>query len=86
LRRIDLDITKGESRTPEFLSKFPNGRIPAVEFNDGRLLFESNAILWHFAHGPYFCQKIEPIRHRRFNGCSSNNTATSHISRSAASS
>lgn len=53
-RRIELDITKGESRTPEFLSKFPNGRIPAVEFDDGRLLFESNAILWHFAHGTVF--------------------------------
>ncbi len=54
MRRIELDITKGESRTPEFLSKFPNGRIPAVEFDDGRLLFESNAILWHFAHGTLF--------------------------------
>ena len=29
--RIELDITKGETRTPEFLRKFPNGRIPAVE-------------------------------------------------------
>jgi len=53
-QRIELDITKGETRTPEFLSKFPNGRIPAVEFDDGRLLFESNAILWYFAEGTPF--------------------------------
>jgi len=47
--RIELDITKGSTRTREFLRKFPNGRIPAVEFDDGRRLFESNAIMWHFA-------------------------------------
>jgi glutathione S-transferase len=47
--RIELDIIKGNTRTPGFLRKFPNGRIPAVEFDDGRRLFESNAIIWHFA-------------------------------------
>jgi glutathione S-transferase len=52
--RIELDIVKGETRTPEFLAKFPNGRIPAIEFEDGRLLFESNAILWYFADGTPF--------------------------------
>jgi glutathione S-transferase len=49
--RVELDILKGETRTPEFLAKFPNGRIPAVEMDDGRRLFESNAILWYFAEG-----------------------------------
>ncbi len=52
--RIELDIVKGETRTPEFLGKFPNGRIPAVELDDGRTLFESNAILWYFAEGTPF--------------------------------
>jgi glutathione S-transferase len=47
--RVELDIIKGETRTPEFLRKFPNGRIPAVEFDDGKLLFESNAIIIYFA-------------------------------------
>src|SRR5579863_9421692 len=52
--RIELDITKGETRTPEFLRKFPNGRIPAVELDDGKLLFESNAIISYFAEStPY---------------------------------
>jgi len=46
---IERDIVKGETRTPEFLAKFPNGRIPAVEFEDGKLLFESNAIISYFS-------------------------------------
>jgi glutathione S-transferase len=46
---IERDIIKGETRTPEFLAKFPNGRIPAVEFDDGKLLFESNAIISYFS-------------------------------------
>ena len=52
--RIELDIMKGETRTPEFLRKFPNGRIPAVELDDGKLLFESNAIISYFAEGTPF--------------------------------
>ena len=52
--RIELDIIKGKTRTPEFLGKFPNGRIPAVELEDGRLLFESGAITTYFAEGTSF--------------------------------
>jgi glutathione S-transferase len=50
-RRVELDILKGETRTPAFLAKNPNGRIPALELDDGRVLFESNAILWYLAEG-----------------------------------
>jgi glutathione S-transferase len=53
-RRVELDILKRETRTPEFLAKNPNGRIPAIELEDGRVLFESNAILWYFAEGTAF--------------------------------
>ena len=52
--RIELDIIKSETRTPEFLSKFPNGRIPAVVLDDGCLLFESDAIMTYFADGTPF--------------------------------
>jgi glutathione S-transferase len=52
--RIELDIIKSETRTPEFLRKFPNGRVPAVELDDGRPLFESNAIISYFAEGTAF--------------------------------
>ena len=52
--RVELDIIKGETHTPEFLLKFPNGRIPAVELDDGKLLFESNAIILYLAEGTPF--------------------------------
>lgn len=48
---VEKDITKGETRTPEFLAKNPDGRIPLLEFEDGRCLAQSNAILWYFAEG-----------------------------------
>jgi glutathione S-transferase len=50
-RVVELDILKGETRTPEFLAINPNGKIPALVFDDGRTLSESNAILFHFAEG-----------------------------------
>jgi glutathione S-transferase len=48
---INLDIMKGETRTPDFLTINRNGKIPALVFEDGRVLAESNAILFHFAEG-----------------------------------
>ncbi len=42
---IHVDILAGETRTPEFLAKNPNGKIPLLELADGRCLSESNAIL-----------------------------------------
>jgi glutathione S-transferase len=52
--RIELDITRGETRTPEFLARNPNGRIPVLELEDGRCLAESNAIQWYLAEGTRF--------------------------------
>ena len=55
--RIDYDIDRGATRTPEFLKLNPNGRIPVLEFADGRILAESNAILSYLAEGtPYLPQ------------------------------
>ena len=53
-RYHDIDIMKGESRTPEFLAKNPNGRIPLLELPDGQFLAESDAILWYLAEGSSF--------------------------------
>ena len=52
--RVELDIVKGETRTPAFLAKNPNGRIPTLELEDGTCLPESNAILWYLAEGTPF--------------------------------
>ncbi|WP_029007638.1 glutathione S-transferase family protein [Azospirillum halopraeferens] len=52
--RIELDIDRGETRTPAFLARNPNGRIPALELEDGTVLPESNAILWYLAEGTPF--------------------------------
>lgn len=49
--RIDLDLDRGETRTPQFLARNPNGRIPALELDDGTVLPESNAILYYLADG-----------------------------------
>lgn len=50
-RRIELDILKGETRQPSFLAKNPNGRVPALELEDGTVLAESNAIMFYLARG-----------------------------------
>ena len=51
---VQLDIVKGETRTPEFLAKNPNGRIPLLEVEPGKLLAESNAILFYLSDGTPF--------------------------------
>ena len=55
--RIEIDILKQESRTPEFLTKNPNGRVPVLELQSGQFLAESNAILFYLSQGtPYFSE------------------------------
>jgi len=51
---IFTDIRTGATRTPEFLAKNPNGRIPLAELAPGQFLPESNAILWYLAEGTPF--------------------------------
>jgi glutathione S-transferase len=50
-RLIEVDILKGDSHTPEFLAKNPNGQVPLLEVAPDRYLAESNAILWYVAGG-----------------------------------
>ena len=50
-RAIEIDILRGESRTPEFLAMNPSGQVPLLEVAQGRYLAESNAILWYVAIG-----------------------------------
>jgi glutathione S-transferase len=47
----DYPLHGGQTRTPAFLARNPNGRVPLLELEDGRCLAESGAILWHLAEG-----------------------------------
>jgi glutathione S-transferase len=53
-RWIEVDSSRGETRTPGFLAKNPNGRVPMIELDDGRIMVESNAILFWLAEGTAF--------------------------------
>ena len=48
---VELDITKDETRTPEFLKINPHGQVPVVTWEDGRTLAQSNAIIRFLARG-----------------------------------
>ena len=50
-RLVEVDILRGEARTPEFLAKNPNGQVPLLEVAPGRYIAESNAILVHYGKG-----------------------------------
>lgn len=53
-RWIEINSAQGETRTADYLSKNPNGKVPLLELEDGRHLAESNAILSYFADGSVY--------------------------------
>ncbi len=48
---IGVDTLKRETRTTQFLKLNNAGQVPAIEFDDGRTLAESNAIIRYLARG-----------------------------------
>jgi glutathione S-transferase len=53
--RIEYDVDRCETRTPEFIENVnPNGRVPVLETERGEFLPESNAILYYLAEGTRF--------------------------------
>jgi glutathione S-transferase len=50
-RWVEIDVIAGASRTAQFLALNPNGRVPLLQWPDGRLLAESNAMLLHLGEG-----------------------------------
>ena len=48
---VEIDSVHGRTRTAEYLAKFPQGQVPAVELEDGRRLAQSNAIIRFLARG-----------------------------------
>jgi glutathione S-transferase len=53
-RWVEVDSAHGATRTPEYLAKNPNGKVPLLELDDGRRLAESDAILCYLAEGTPF--------------------------------
>ena len=51
---VEVDSAHDQTHTPDFLAMNPNAKVPLVQRDDGRLLPESNAILFWLAEGtPY---------------------------------
>lgn len=60
---METDSIAGETRTEAFLSTInPVGKVPAIVFDDGRRLFESNAIIWYLAQGSDLIPQ-DPFQH-----------------------
>ena len=45
---VQVDMQKGEHKSPEFLQKNPSGKIPVLELDDGTCIGESVAICRYF--------------------------------------
>jgi glutathione S-transferase len=56
-KMLDIMAQPSQTRTPEFLEKNPNGRVPVLELDGGRFLPESNAILYYLAEGSEYLPK-----------------------------
>ncbi|MDB9311771.1 glutathione S-transferase family protein [Spirulina sp. CS-785/01] len=52
--KVEIDIFQKETRTPEFLEKNLNGRVPVLETEEGKFLAESNAILYYLSDETHF--------------------------------
>jgi glutathione S-transferase len=50
-RIVEVNTYDGSTRQPAFLAKNPIGKVPLLDYEDGRRLAESNAILLHLAEG-----------------------------------
>jgi glutathione S-transferase len=48
-RRVEVSQLTADTATPAFRAINPIGKVPAVRLDDGRVLSESGAILYHFA-------------------------------------
>ena len=53
-RWVETDVMSGATRSADFLARNPAGQVPAVVFEDGRVLAQSNAIIGYFGEGGPF--------------------------------
>ena len=47
----EISIFQGHGKSDAYLAVNPTGAVPAVKLDDGRVISESNAILWYLAEG-----------------------------------
>lgn len=47
----EIDVTRGENLSPDFLALNDRGKVPVLRLDEGRTLCESNAILNYLAQG-----------------------------------
>jgi glutathione S-transferase len=45
---VQVDMSRGEHKTPEFLARNPSGKVPVLELDDGSCIGESVAICRYF--------------------------------------
>lgn len=45
---VELSIVRGEHKAPEFTDKYPQGQLPVLELDDGRIIGESISICRYF--------------------------------------
>jgi glutathione S-transferase len=50
-RWVEIDVTRGDTRTEEFQRLNPSGQVPSVILPDGRALAQSNAIICYLGEG-----------------------------------
>jgi len=56
-RRVEVNQVQGDPRSTEYRAMAPIGKVPAVKFDDGRVMMESGALLYWFSQGTkYFPQ------------------------------
>lgn len=65
--RVAVDIFAGDTLTEEYARLNPARETPVLEFDDGRVLAQSNAILWYLAEGTPFlpedpCQRGQVVQ------------------------
>ncbi|MBT8061487.1 MAG: glutathione S-transferase family protein [Xanthomonadales bacterium] len=58
----ETDVLRSETRTEQFLSMNPNGRVPLLQLPNGKYLAESNAMLLHLADGSPFLPENDYAR------------------------
>src|SRR5438552_14063833 len=52
--RVPIDIFDGDTLTDDYAALNPQRATPVLQLSDGRVLVESNAILWYLAAGTDF--------------------------------